>query len=164
MVDVSGKAATKRRAVASCEVHMAPATAAAIVAGTLAHPDVLATARVAGVMAAKQTPALVPLCHKILLGDVTVDFVVGEDRVEVEARTEARDRTGVEIEALTACLVAALTLYDQCKSVDRTMRIEAATLQEKSGGRSGSWERRPDGTVVHRPAGPVPGAGRAAGR
>ncbi|MCU1491478.1 MAG: molybdenum cofactor biosynthesis protein [Acidimicrobiaceae bacterium] len=147
MVDVSAKPTTARQAVARCRITMAPETAAAIVAGTAG--TVLVAARVAGLMAAKSTPELVPLCHKVLLGDVTVDFVVGEAEIEIEARAAARDRTGVEIEALTACMAAALTVYASCKSRDRTMVIEDATLLEKTGGRTGTWRRLADGTVVH---------------
>ncbi len=154
MVDVSAKAVTARRAVATCTLSMAPDTAAALVAGKLPKgDDVLAMARVAGVMAAKATPQLIPLCHKVLLGDVAVDFAVDEGEVRIEARVTARDRTGVEMEALSACLAAALTLYEACKSGDRTMVIGDLTLLEKSGGRSGSWRREGDGTVSHDPSG-----------
>lgn len=154
MVDVSRKASTSRRATASCRLTMAPDTAAALVAGKLPKgDDLFATARVAGVLAAKATPQLIPLCHKVLLGDVAIDFSVGEAEVIVEARVSARDRTGVEMEALNACLAATLTLYGACKSFDRTMVVQDLTLLEKSGGRSGSWRRDPDGTVRHDPPG-----------
>ncbi|MDA8286960.1 MAG: cyclic pyranopterin monophosphate synthase MoaC [Actinomycetota bacterium] len=150
MVDVSAKAATARRAVAACRLVMEPDTAAALIAGKLPKGnDVLAIARVAGVLAAKATPQLIPLCHKVLLGDVAVDFSIGEREVRVEARVAARDRTGVEIEALNACLAAALTVYEGCKALDRSMVIEDLTLLEKSGGRSGSWQRLADGSVRH---------------
>lgn len=153
MVDVSTKAVTARRATAMCRIAMAPDTAAALVAGKLPKgEDVLATARVAGVLAAKATPQLIPLCHKVLLGDVAVDFAVAEGEITVEARVSARDKTGVEMEALNACLAAALTLYEACKSSDRTMVIGDLTLLEKSGGRSGSWRRTADGSVLHDPA------------
>lgn len=152
MVDVSGKAVTARRAVATCRLTMEPDTAAALVAGKLPKGnDVLATARVAGVLAAKATPQLIPLCHKVLLGDVFVDFSIGESEVRIEARVTARDRTGVEIEALNACLAAALTIYEAGKSTDRSMVIGDLTLVEKAGGRSGSWKRLADGTVRHDP-------------
>lgn len=152
MVDVSGKAVTARRATAMCRLRMAPDTAEALVAGKLPKgDDVLAIARVAGVMAAKATPQLIPLCHKVLLGDVGIDFAIDEGEVTVEARVSARDKTGVEMEALNACLAAALTLYEACKSSDRTMVIGELTLLEKSGGRSGNWRRMADGTVLHDP-------------
>lgn len=154
MVDVSGKAVTARRAVATCTLQMAPDTAAALVAGKLPKgDDVLAIARVAGVMAAKATPQLIPLCHRVLLGDVGIDFAVDEGAVRVEARVSARDRTGVEMEALNACVAAALTLYEACKSADRSLVIGDITLLEKSGGRSGSWRRESDGSVSHDPLG-----------
>lgn len=157
MVDVSRKAVTARRAAASCRLSLQPDTAAALVAGKLGKgSDVLAVARVAGVLAAKSTPQLIPLCHKVLLGDVFVDFSIGEAEVRVEARVAARDRTGVEIEALNACLAAALTIYEACKSEDRSMVIGELTLLEKAGGRSGTWRRLDDGTVRHDPSGPYP--------
>jgi cyclic pyranopterin phosphate synthase len=99
-------------------------------------------ARVAGIQAAKQTPNLIPLCHPLLVGSVFVNFTIGDDCVEVESQVEADDRTGVEMEAMTACAVAALTIYDMCKSVDRSMLIGELTLWEKTGGRSGTYRRR----------------------
>lgn len=162
MVDVSDKPVTARRAVASCRVLMDPETASAIVSGKLAEPDVLAVARVAGVLAAKATPQLIPLCHKVLLGDVAVDFAIGEGEITVEARVSARDRTGVEIEALNACLAAALSIYAAAKSFDRTMVIDGLAVLEKAGGRSGTWQRQPDGTVVNESA-PLPADGHAPG-
>ena len=103
----------------------------------------LAVARVAGIQAAKRTPDLIPLCHPLLVGSVLINFRIEDNYVEVEAQVETIDRTGVEMEALTACSVAALTIYDMCKSVDRTMVISDLTLWEKTGGRSGSYPPRP---------------------
>jgi cyclic pyranopterin phosphate synthase len=144
MVDVSAKEPSHRRAVARCQVHMDPATASKIAAGAITKGDVLAVARVAGIQAAKQTPALLPLCHPLLVGAVYVNFRIEEGHVEVEAQVDTVDRTGVEMEALTAAAVAALTIYDMCKSVDRGMTIEHLALWEKTGGRSGHWRRADD--------------------
>jgi cyclic pyranopterin phosphate synthase len=141
-VDVGDKPATRRRAVARCTVSMASATAAAILAGDLPKGDVLAVARVAGIQAAKRTSDLIPLCHPLALSAVTVDLVVGEGRVDIEAAVETTGPTGVEMEALTACSVAALTLYDMCKSADKGMMICDLALWEKSGGRSGDYRRQ----------------------
>ena len=102
---------------------------------------VLAVARVAGIQAAKRTPDLIPLCHPLLVGAVLVNFEIGDDYIEVEAHVDTVDRTGVEMEALTACSIAALTIYDMCKSADRSMTIGELTLWEKTGGRSGSYRR-----------------------
>ncbi len=112
-----------------------------IAANALTKGDVLATARVAGVQAAKRTSDLLPMCHPVLVGTVAINFSIGETYVEVEAHVDTVDRTGVEMEALTACTVAALTVYDMCKSLDRTMVVEQVALWEKSGGRSGPWRR-----------------------
>jgi len=141
MVDVGGKDATHRRAVARAVVTMEPATAEALAAGTVSKGDVLAVARVAGIQAAKRTSELIPLCHPLILSSVAVDLTVGEGRIDVEATVETVDRTGVEMEALTACAVAALTVYDMCKSLDRSMVVEGLGLEEKTGGRSGDWRR-----------------------
>jgi len=141
MVDVSSKAPTHRRAVARGRVCMAPEVAAALRAGEIGKGDVLAVARVAGIQAAKRTSELVPLCHGLSVSSVAVDFEVGDDSVAIEARVETVDRTGVEMEALTACSVAALTVYDMCKSMDRSMTISDIALWEKSGGRSGTYRR-----------------------
>jgi cyclic pyranopterin phosphate synthase len=103
--------------------------------------DVLAVARVAGIQAAKRTPDLIPLCHPLLVGSVYINFTLGDDNIEVESQVETVDRTGVEMEALTACAVAALTIYDMCKSSDRSMTIGELALWEKTGGRSGVWRR-----------------------
>jgi cyclic pyranopterin phosphate synthase len=143
MVDVSSKEATHRRAVARCRVHMESDTASKIAAGAISKGDVLAVARVAGIQAAKQTPNLLPLCHPLLVGSVFVNFRIEDNHVEVETQVDTVDRTGVEMEALTACAVAGLTIYDMCKSIDRTMTIGELALWEKTGGRSGAWRRPP---------------------
>ena len=145
MVDVSEKGVTVRRAVASGRVRMQPATLAAIREGRTVKGDVLAVARVAGISAAKETSRLVPLCHNIPLDRVTLDLELVEDDgaafVVVRAETVATGRTGVEMEALTAVSVAALTIYDMCKALERDMVVEAVRLELKEGGRSGSWTR-----------------------
>jgi len=141
MVDVTPKEATHRRAVARCKVLMRPDTASLIAGGAISKGDVLAVARVAGIQAAKQTPLLIPLCHPLLVGSVHVNFTIEDAHVEVEAQVDTVDRTGVEMEAMTACTVAALTIYDMCKSVDRSMTISEVTLWEKTGGRSGTYRR-----------------------
>jgi cyclic pyranopterin phosphate synthase len=120
---------------------MLPETSEKIAANALTKGDVLATARVAGVQAAKRTSDLVPMCHPVLVGTVAINFSIAETFVEVEAQVDTFDRTGVEMEALTACTIAALTIYDMCKSLDRTMSVEQVALWEKSGGRSGPWRR-----------------------
>lgn len=141
MVDVGDKPATRRRAVARCVVSMSPSTSAAIADGSLPKGDVLAVARVAGIQAAKRTSELIPLCHPLALSAVQVDLVVGDGTIEIEAAVETTGPTGVEMEALTACSVAALTLYDMCKSADKAMVIGDLALWEKSGGRSGDYRR-----------------------
>ena len=141
MVDVGGKDVTRRRAVARARVNMQPETAQALAGGTVAKGDVLAVARVAGIQAAKRTSELIPLCHPLSLSSVAVDLMVGDSWVGVEATTETVDRTGVEMEALVACSVAALTVYDMCKARDRLMTVESLGLYEKSGGRTGDWRR-----------------------
>ena len=144
MVDVTSKEATHRRAIARCRVNMTSETASKIASGAIAKGDVLAVARVAGIQAAKQTPNLLPLCHPLLVGSVFVNFQIEETHVAVEAQVETVDRTGVEMEALTACSVAALTIYDMCKSLDRAMTITDLALWEKTGGRSGVFRREAD--------------------
>jgi cyclic pyranopterin phosphate synthase len=141
MVDVSAKDPSHRRAVARCRVFMEPQTASRIASGAISKGDVLAVARVAGIQAAKQTANLLPLCHPLLVGSVFVNFRIEESHVEVETQVECVDRTGVEMEALTACAIAALTVYDMCKSIDRAMTIGELALWEKTGGRSGVWRR-----------------------
>ncbi|HEY3722358.1 MAG TPA: cyclic pyranopterin monophosphate synthase MoaC [Acidimicrobiia bacterium] len=141
MVDVSAKDPSHRRAVARCRVHMEPDTASRIASGAITKGDVLAVARVAGIQAAKQTANLLPLCHPLLVGSVFVNFRIEDRHVEVESQVDTFDRTGVEMEALTACTIAALTIYDMCKSLDRGMTIGDVALWEKTGGRSGVWRR-----------------------
>ena len=141
MVDVTPKDPTHRRAVAKCKVSMEAETVNKIVSNAMSKGDVLAVARIAGIQAAKQTAHLIPLCHPLLVGSVLVNFELGEDFVEIEAHVDTFDRTGVEMEAMTACAVAGLTIYDMCKSVDRSMVIGELTLWEKTGGRSGVYRR-----------------------
>ena len=141
MVDVGGKEVTQRRAVARARVTMQEETAQALADGTVAKGDVLAVARVAGIQAAKRTSELIPLCHPLMLSSVQVDLTPGPSWVDIEATAETVDRTGVEMEALTACSVAALTVYDMCKARDRAMQVEVLGLVEKSGGPSGDWHR-----------------------
>jgi cyclic pyranopterin phosphate synthase len=143
MVDVTPKDPTHRRAIARARVNMQPDTTSLVARGAISKGDVLAVARVAGIQAAKRTPDLIPLCHPLLVGSVLINFRIEDSFVEVEAQVETIDRTGVEMEAMTACSVAALTIYDMCKSVDRTMVISDVTLWEKTGGRSGSYRRDP---------------------
>jgi cyclic pyranopterin phosphate synthase len=148
MVDVTPKEATHRRAVARCRVTMKPETTGMIASGAITKGDVLAVARVAGIQAAKQTPMLLPLCHPLLVGSVYVNFTIEDNFIEIEAQVETVDRTGVEMEALTAAAVAALTVYDMCKSVDREMTIGQLALWEKTGGRSGTFRRKATGDEV----------------
>jgi cyclic pyranopterin phosphate synthase len=141
MVDVGDKAVTRRRAVARGTITMNVATSQAIVSGGLPKGDVLAVARIAGIQGAKRTSDLIPLCHPLMLSKVSVELTVRDGAVDIEAVVETTGQTGVEMEALTACSVAALTLYDMCKSADKTMVIGEITLWEKSGGRSGDFHR-----------------------
>ena len=145
MVDVTAKDATKRIAVAAGTVHTRPDVVAMITANGLPKGDALATARVAGIMAAKRTSDLVPLCHQLALTGVDVDFTVGADddpgAVGITATVRTTDRTGVEMEALTAVSVAALTVYDMIKAVDRAARIDDIRVVRKEGGKTGSWVR-----------------------
>src|SRR5262245_859250 len=145
MVDTSAKPESERVARASARVHMAPATLALIRDKKLAKGDVFEVARLAGIMAAKKTGELIPLCHPLPITAVNIDFSVEGDAVLViEATVRVVARTGVEMEALTAASVAALTVYDMCKSADRAMTIELVRLEEKSGGRSGHYVRASD--------------------
>jgi cyclic pyranopterin phosphate synthase len=144
MVDVTPKEPTHRRAVARCKVFMKPETTAAIANREVKKGDVLSVARVAGIQAAKRTSDMIPLCHPLLVGSVSVNFEIGDDFVAIEAHVETVDRTGVEMEALHACSTAALTVYDMCKSADRGMVIGELALWEKTGGRSGTYRRAPD--------------------
>jgi cyclic pyranopterin phosphate synthase len=140
MVDVTGKADTARVAVARGLVRMRPATFKLIAQGGIAKGDVLSTAQLAGIMAAKKTPDLIPLCHPLLIGNVAIEFGLDEaaSTVEINATVESTGKTGVEMEALTAVAVAALTVYDMCKAADRGMKIENIRLVRKSGGKSGT--------------------------
>jgi cyclic pyranopterin monophosphate synthase len=143
MVDVSGKPTTARRATARARVVMQRATLAVIREGTAKKGDVLAVARLAGIMAAKRTAELIPLCHPLPIAAVTVDLAPDEAgaAVEIEATVRTTGQTGVEMEALTAASVAALTVYDMCKAIDRGMRIEAVRVTHKDGGKSGEFRQ-----------------------
>jgi cyclic pyranopterin phosphate synthase len=141
MADVTPKEPTHRRATARCRVMMLPETTAKVANNAMTKGDVLAAARIAGIQAAKRTADLIPMCRPVLVGSVAINFSIGDDFVEVEAQVETVDRTGVEMEAMTACTVAALTVYDMCKSADRSMTVEDLALWEKSGGRAGHWRR-----------------------
>jgi cyclic pyranopterin phosphate synthase len=159
MVDVTPKEATHRRAVARCRVFMLPETTSKVASNAITKGDVLGAARIAGIQASKRTSDMIPLCHPLLLGAVNINFTIGDDYVEVESQVETIDRTGVEMEAMMACSVAALTIYDMCKSSDRSMVIGELALWEKTGGKSGHW-RRPQGALgaplVNTPAGSPP--------
>ena len=139
MVDVSDKSATDRRATASGTVHTTADVVALITSGGLPKGDALATARVAGILAAKRTSDLIPLCHHIALSGVDVDFEIGSSTIEVTASARSTDRTGVEMEALTAVAVTALTLYDMIKAVDPAARIDDIRVLRKEGGKTGVW-------------------------
>jgi molybdenum cofactor biosynthesis protein MoaC len=143
MVDVGGKAFTDRSATASAQVRMAPETLSAILDHNLPKGDVFAVARIAGIQAAKQCGSLIPLCHPLALSSVTVELTADQrlPGVVITATCKLQGQTGVEMEALTAASVAALTLYDMCKAIDRGMIIEKVQLESKAGGRSGLWQR-----------------------
>lgn len=141
MVDVSGKEASARVAVATGVVRTTAEVIAMLRSNGLAKGDALATARIAGIMAAKRTPDLVPLCHPIAISRVAVEFSVSEDRVEIEATVATTDRTGVEMEALTAVAVAGLTLHDMIKAVDPAAVLDAVRVERKEGGKTGLWVR-----------------------
>lgn len=132
MVDVSGKPRVKRTARATCSIFMAPGTIALVRANGMAKGDVLAAARIAGIMGGKKTSDLIPLCHNIEIDRVAVDFEVGDDRIVIETLAICTDKTGIEMEALTAASIAALTIWDMCKAVDKAMHIEGLTLIEKT--------------------------------
>src|SRR6195952_3664998 len=138
MVDVTPKDPTHRRAVARCKVFMRPETTSAIANREVNKGDVLAVARVAGIQAAKRTADMIPLCHPLLVGSIYINFEINDDHIAVEAQVDTVDRTGVEMEALHACSVAALTIYDMCKSADKGMVIGDLTLWEKTGGGGGT--------------------------
>jgi len=139
MVDVAAKTATARSATASGTVRTTAEVIGMIASGGLPKGDALATARVAGVLAAKRTSELVPLCHQLALTGVDVDFRIGADRVDITASVRTTDRTGVEMEALTAVTVSALTVYDMIKAVDPAARLDGIHVVRKEGGRSGVW-------------------------
>jgi len=141
MVDVGGKDETDRVAIAEAKVSMEPGTRDRLFAGDLPKGDALAVARVAGIMAAKRTAELIPLCHPIAITSVSIEVISSEHGASVRATVSTRDRTGVEMEAMTAASVAALTLYDMIKGVERGASIDAVRLIAKSGGRSGEWTR-----------------------
>ena len=140
MVDITEKSDTEREALAKCRVRMRASTFERLKKGKMAKGDVLAVAQLAGIMAAKQTPHIIPLCHPILLGDVKVEFNLDEENSTVEIATTVKSmgKTGVEMEALTATAVTALTIYDMCKAIDRSIQIESIRLARKSGGKSGT--------------------------
>lgn len=142
MVDVSEKSIASRRAVALGRVRMKPETLQHILVGDMKKGDVLGTARLAGIMAAKQTPALIPLCHPLMISKVTIEFEpdVAQSCISVRAEVKVSGQTGVEMEALTAVSVACLTIYDMAKAVDKDMVIEGIKVQHKSGGKSGTYE------------------------
>jgi cyclic pyranopterin phosphate synthase len=142
MVDVSQKADTLREAVVTGGIRMKPATLDKIKQNQIKKGDVLAVARVAGIMAAKKTPDLIPLCHPILVDNITVEFeFMGNDFIKITAAARSSGKTGVEMEAMVAASVAALTIYDMCKAVDRGMAIENICLEKKTGGKSGTYLR-----------------------
>ncbi len=141
MVDVGAKPETARLAIASGRIEMAAATVAAVRAGTIGKGDVIGIARIAGIQGAKRAADLIPLCHPLRLTGVDVDFVIDDAGVAITATVRAFDRSGVEMEALAAVTAAALTIYDMCKAIDRGMTLSAIRLDEKRGGKSGTWSR-----------------------
>ena len=141
MVDISEKQDSKRTARARATVSMAKETIVALQQGDVPKGDVFAVARVAGIQAAKRTGDIIPLCHPLMLSSVKVEFEISDDKVEIEAEVTTVGRTGVEMEALTACSVSALTIYDMCKSLDKRMEITDLALLQKTGGSSGDFNR-----------------------
>ncbi len=141
MVDISEKQDSKRTARARATISMAKATIVALQQGDVPKGDVFAVARVAGIQAAKRTGDIIPLCHPLMLSSVKVEFEISDDKVEIEAEVTTVGRTGVEMEALTACSVSALTIYDMCKSLDKRMKITDLALLQKTGGSSGDFIR-----------------------
>ncbi|MDD3678175.1 MAG: cyclic pyranopterin monophosphate synthase MoaC [Dehalococcoidales bacterium] len=140
MVDVSPKDDTVREAFVTGGVRMKPETLDKIKQNQMKKGDVLAAARIAGILGAKKTPDLIPLCHTILVSEITIDFeFIGEDYIEIKTMAKSTGKTGVEMEAMTAAAVSALTIYDMCKAIDRGMSIENICLQKKSGGKSGTY-------------------------
>jgi len=141
MVDVGDKSVTAREAAAECMVRMSPATLEALRTSQLAKGDALGVARVAGIMAAKRTSELIPLCHPLRISSITIDFEIQSPGVRIESRVRVHDQTGVEMEALTAAAVAGLTVIDMVKALERGVYLEGVKLLMKSGGRSGEWHR-----------------------
>ena len=141
MVDVSAKAVTVRVAIAGGSISMSHAAIEAVRDGSAAKGDVIAVARIAAIMAAKRTSALIPLCHPVTLSAVTVDFAIGETAIDVEVTATSSGQTGVEMESLTAVTVALLTIYDMAKAIDKAMIIGNVRLLRKTGGKSGDWQR-----------------------
>ena len=141
IVDIAGKPPTRRRAVASACLDAKAETVAAILGGELKKGDALAVARIAGIMAAKRTDELIPLCHQLALSSVEIDFDIGADHIDVTATVATSGQTGVEMEALTAVAVTGLTLHDMVKAVDRRASMGDIRLLEKTGGKSGTWRR-----------------------
>lgn len=150
MVDVSDKAETERQAVAAASITMRPATLTLIKDGAVGKGDVLGVAQVAGIMAAKKTPRLIPMCHPLLLTGINIEFQLDEEhsRLELAATVRTTGKTGVEMEALTAAAVAALTVYDMCKAVDKGMVIGDIRLVAKTGGKSGTYVRDEEGELA----------------
>ena len=142
MVDVAAKGQTLRNATATAKVFMSQDTVAKLNEGEVPKGDVFAAARIAGIQASKRTSELIPLCHPLAINAVSVDLAVHDDHVAIEARVSIEGKTGIEMEALTACSVAALTIYDMCKSIDKAMVISEISLQEKTGGKSGPYKRK----------------------
>ena len=143
MVDVSGKSETHRTAVAEGRIRMSSEALEALTQGDLPKGDAFAASRIAGIMAAKRTGELIPLCHPLGLESVTIDFAVEDDGIRVEASASLTGRTGVEMEAMTAASIALLTLYDMGKAIDKGMVIDGVRLLSKTGGKSGDWRARP---------------------
>ncbi|MYC96887.1 MAG: cyclic pyranopterin monophosphate synthase MoaC [Caldilineaceae bacterium SB0661_bin_32] len=154
MVDVGHKDTTSREAVAEGSVYMAPATLTAIRDGAVPKGDVLSSARIAGIMAAKRTPDLIPLCHPLPLTKIAIDFQIDEEesRVTITATVRCKGQTGVEMEALTAVSVAALTIYDMAKALEKTMSIGDVQLLQKRGGKSGDWARTDPTPIIGKDA------------
>jgi cyclic pyranopterin monophosphate synthase len=164
MVDVSGKDVTVRTASASGRVLLSPQAVAALRDGTVPKGDALAVARIAGIQGAKRTPDLIPLCHPLGLHGVAVDLTVADDGVDITATVKTADRTGVEMEALTSVSVAALTLIDMIKAVDKAAVVTDVRIDAKEGGKSGPWRRPADGRLSHEPADArIPGERQADG-
>ena len=146
MVDVTAKQVTRREALAECTVRMSPSTLSLVTERALSKGDALEVARIAGIMAAKKTSELIPLCHPIALGAVDISFELRADAIRIRALVKTAERTGVEMEAMTAATIAALTVYDMVKGTERGVEVSNVRLLKKSGGRSGDWSSEPDPT------------------